>query len=107
MIRRPPRSTLFPYTTLFRSPHALRRTFASWLIAEGEDVSYVMDQMGHADSKMTMDVYSKALKSKRRRAQARRTADAPDPLLDAAVNGHAMGTDTAGGLPEADEQRSA
>src|SRR5258707_7104783 len=26
MIRRPPRSTLFPYTTLFRSP-ALRRAF--------------------------------------------------------------------------------
>src|SRR3712207_9454789 len=24
MIRRPPRSTLFPYTTLFRSEHALR-----------------------------------------------------------------------------------
>src|SRR3712207_7312576 len=24
MIRRPPRSTLFPYTTLFRSPHLLR-----------------------------------------------------------------------------------
>src|SRR2546430_15332328 len=24
MIRRPPRSTLFPYTTLFRSRHALR-----------------------------------------------------------------------------------
>src|SRR5439155_9880911 len=27
MIRRPPRSTLFPYTTLFRSPRA---TLASW-----------------------------------------------------------------------------
>src|SRR5260370_4875827 len=26
MIRRPPRSTLFPYTTLFRSPPPLRRT---------------------------------------------------------------------------------
>ena len=25
MIRRPPRSTLFPYTTLFRSPQALRK----------------------------------------------------------------------------------
>src|SRR3712207_8894009 len=25
MIRRPPRSTLFPYTTLFRSPRALQR----------------------------------------------------------------------------------
>src|SRR5260370_23370200 len=24
MIRRPPRSTLFPYTTLFRSPYAIR-----------------------------------------------------------------------------------
>src|SRR5687768_18068878 len=26
MIRRPPRSTLFPYTTLFRSPRAARAT---------------------------------------------------------------------------------
>src|SRR5690348_18005522 len=25
MIRRPPRSTLFPYTTLFRSPHQVTR----------------------------------------------------------------------------------
>src|SRR5256885_6642138 len=25
MIRRPPRSTLFPYTTLFRSPQVIRR----------------------------------------------------------------------------------
>src|SRR5258707_9563129 len=28
MIRRPPRSTLFPYTTLFRSPSAMRQMFA-------------------------------------------------------------------------------
>src|SRR3712207_8805835 len=27
MIRRPPRSTLFPYTTLFRSPFVSRRAF--------------------------------------------------------------------------------
>src|ERR1043166_61196 len=32
MIRRPPRSTLFPYTTLFRSPHTSRR-------CPGRDVS--------------------------------------------------------------------
>src|SRR2546429_1565465 len=32
MIRRPPRSTLFPYTTLFRSPIA-RSSFASATIA--------------------------------------------------------------------------
>src|SRR3712207_9535199 len=29
MIRRPPRSTLFPYTTLFRSPAGSRRELAS------------------------------------------------------------------------------
>src|SRR3989442_3228653 len=31
MIRRPPRSTLFPYTTLFRSPH---RTPAGGVVAD-------------------------------------------------------------------------
>src|SRR5258705_7911057 len=34
MIRRPPRSTLFPYTTLFRSPHCLRGTPGQRKIAE-------------------------------------------------------------------------
>src|SRR5258708_20239948 len=32
MIRRPPRSTLFPYTTLFRSPRALVGTIAAHLL---------------------------------------------------------------------------
>src|SRR5260221_10845683 len=31
MIRRPPRSTLFPYTTLFRSPGWLASRDAAWL----------------------------------------------------------------------------
>src|SRR2546422_2306134 len=30
MIRRPPRSTLFPYTTLFRSPNAAELVAAGW-----------------------------------------------------------------------------
>src|SRR2546422_3884080 len=30
MIRRPPRSTLFPYTTLFRSQRSFRRLRTSW-----------------------------------------------------------------------------
>src|SRR5436853_1976277 len=34
MIRRPPRSTLFPYTTLFRSPLLLQRCKASALAAQ-------------------------------------------------------------------------
>src|SRR3989441_1991833 len=33
MIRRPPRSTLFPYTTLFRSPHERRRRVAALSVA--------------------------------------------------------------------------
>src|SRR3989449_11372307 len=33
MIRRPPRSTLFPYTTLFRSPDKMRVSEALWLFA--------------------------------------------------------------------------
>src|SRR5258705_4623724 len=34
MIRRPPRSTLFPYTTLFRSPFACGRAYARLLLWE-------------------------------------------------------------------------
>src|SRR2546428_4857553 len=51
MIRRPPRSTLFPYTTLFRSPHPYRtadpveyirsvasqRPLVSFVIVDGDD----------------------------------------------------------------------
>src|SRR2546421_8971223 len=36
MIRRPPRSTLFPYTTLFRSPHGERDDFALLRPPRGE-----------------------------------------------------------------------
>src|SRR5687767_15509468 len=42
MIRRPPRSTLFPYTTLFRSPQFLivpKGTRKTW-IEGGVDVQY-------------------------------------------------------------------
>src|SRR2546422_8241515 len=34
MIRRPPRSTLFPYTTLFRSPVSASTNFASAVVRE-------------------------------------------------------------------------
>src|SRR2546422_9738071 len=36
MIRRPPRSTLFPYTTLFRSPSTLRAPFEGWRLRSGD-----------------------------------------------------------------------
>src|SRR5260370_28083734 len=34
MIRRPPRSTLFPYTTLFRSPAIVRAGPEHWILAQ-------------------------------------------------------------------------
>jgi len=41
------------------TPHSLRRTYISIaLLANHFDVKWVMSQVGHADSKMTMDVYA-------------------------------------------------
>src|SRR2546422_3202557 len=36
MIRRPPRSTLFPYTTLFRSSLEVPPSYASWQTQQGD-----------------------------------------------------------------------
>lgn len=45
------------------TPHTLRRTYISIaLIANNFDLKYVMDQVGHADSTMTMDVYAQLQK---------------------------------------------
>ncbi len=42
--------------------HSLRRTFASILIALGEDPAYVMDQIGHTDAHLTLRLYAKAMR---------------------------------------------
>jgi integrase len=41
--------------------HSLRRTFASILVAIGNDPIYVMGQMGHTDPKFTLKVYARAM----------------------------------------------
>jgi hypothetical protein len=41
------------------TPHSLRRTYITIaLLANNYDIKWVIDQVGHADSKMTMDVYN-------------------------------------------------
>jgi integrase len=40
-----------------RVVHVLRHTFASLLIQQGESLSYVRDQMGHASIQITADIY--------------------------------------------------
>jgi hypothetical protein len=57
-----------PHTT----PHALRRTYISIeLLANNFDVKWVMSQVGHADSKMTMDVYAQLQQRAKRDRGAR------------------------------------
>ncbi len=62
------------------TPHTLRRTYVSMmLLATSFDVPYVQSQVGHADSKMTMDVYAQLLDRSKRDHGA-----AFDALVDAA-----------------------
>lgn len=39
------------------SPHVLRHTHAVHLLEAGADVKYVADRLGHADTKITMNIY--------------------------------------------------
>jgi len=49
------------------TPHALRRTYVSIaLVANGFDVKWVMGQVGHADSRMTLEVYAQLMRRVRR-----------------------------------------
>jgi integrase len=60
------------------SPHKLRHTFASVLIAIGKDPAYVMHQLGHTDPAFTLGVYAHVM---RRSPQERE-------MLKALVDGH-------------------
>lgn len=39
------------------TPHSLRRSGASWLIAEGEDVKRVSQRLRHTSVAVTLDLY--------------------------------------------------
>ncbi len=48
--------------------HDIRHTFASLLLAQGESVHYVKEQMGHASTQTTVDVYEHLVPGSNRRA---------------------------------------
>src|SRR2546430_13018104 len=74
MIRRPPRSTLFPYTTLFRSAGGDRDNVADVVICRekcaGIVVIVVVACGGHEDMAMRGGVLNGRLKGLRKRAAA-------------------------------------
>ena len=41
----------------YRSYHATRHTFATWLLSDGADMRWVSQQLGHATISQTVDVY--------------------------------------------------
>lgn len=49
-------------------PHTLRHTFASILISEGVDITTVAGALGHANTSMTLDVYSHVIDESKRKA---------------------------------------
>jgi integrase len=54
------------------TPHSLRRTFASLLVALGRDPAFFMAQMGHTSANLTLSLYAKAMASgDRERSQLR------------------------------------
>lgn len=53
------------------TPHALRHTYASLLIAQGRDPVYVSDQLGHANPAITMRIYAHLFRAAQQERDAR------------------------------------
>jgi integrase len=67
--------------------HDLRHTYASALIAGGEDVYWVAKQLGHADPSVTLRTYAHEFS---KRSHAARTAETLDGLFGAALAGSSL-----------------
>ena len=65
--------------------HTLRRTYISMMFAAGAEIPYVMAQVGHEDSKVTLEIYARVLK--------RRDRDEIGRAFDHLLLGDAAGRD--------------
>jgi len=66
------RATALPY----RKPHAMRHSYATWLLEAGADIRWVRDQMGHASIGETEGTYGHLV-----REQHERDVDALEAAL--------------------------
>jgi integrase len=62
------------------TPHALRRTYISLMLEASAPLPYLMDQVGHADSKTTLEIYAQVQK----RVSRKNVHAAFDELLNGA-----------------------
>ena len=51
----------------YRNLYQMRHTFASLMIANGEDILWVSNMLGHKDSSMTLQVYARYVKQQHRK----------------------------------------
>src|SRR5258708_19027118 len=63
MIRRPPRSTLFPYTTLFRSLSCHRKSFGRHVTAGLQSIEIVRPRLHHLDTLKRSEEHTSELQS--------------------------------------------
>jgi integrase len=69
------------------TPHTCRHTFASILIAQGSSIEFVSDQLGHASTKTTWDIYVHLFRARDQAAAAKLELDAAfGPMLRATGN---------------------
>lgn len=67
------------------TPHTCRHSFASILIDKAADIEFVSDQLGHASTKTTWDIYVHLFRAREHADAARRNLDAAfGPMLRAA-----------------------
>ncbi len=81
------------------TPHSLRRTFISLLLATGAEVPYVMRQVGHADPKVTLSIYAQVMyRGEGERERLKTLVEGSDWAL--------LGTGPTSSVPEPGEQLS-
>src|SRR3712207_8255131 len=74
MIRRPPRSTLFPYTTLFRSKRSVRKLYTEALVGRG-DITL-------ADAEEALKDYRGQLERAFSETHDAQDSSKPEPVMD-------------------------
>jgi hypothetical protein len=65
------------------TPHTLRRTYATYMLAAGHDVPYVQHQLGHVDPTVTLAIYTQLLRrSDREQLRRELRAFIDTPILE-------------------------